>query len=52
MFFVGACRGEKSGFSWLESGTEQEIYEMLSLYKALFRGFWLEGESVRVSKQD
>ncbi len=44
MFFVGACRGEKSGFSWLESGTEQEIYEMLSLYKALFRGFWLEGE--------
>ena len=40
MFFVGACRGEKSGFSWLESGTEQEIYEMLSTRRCFGDSGW------------
>lgn len=37
-------QGRKIRFFLAGIGTEQEIYEMLSLYKALFRGFWLEGE--------
>lgn len=42
-FFVGANRADRFGFGWLEPGTP-EGYGMLDLYKALFAGFWLEGE--------
>lgn len=42
-FFVGAAdKGDTHGHAWLEPG--KGPYSMLSLYKALFADYWLEGE--------